>query len=52
MKKKKLPRSVRLFIRGEKAKIRKESLSKKEEREAFQKIYERFLRTNKEKKDK
>jgi len=40
--KKKLPKSLRKYIRKEKARIRREVLDLKEQRELIKKIYQKF----------
>jgi molybdopterin converting factor small subunit len=39
-----LPKSVRKFIRKEKARIRKEVLDKKEQEKLIQELYQKFLK--------
>jgi hypothetical protein len=39
-----LPKSVRKFIRKEKARIRKEVLDKKEQERLIQELYQKFLK--------
>lgn len=44
---KKLPRSVRKFIRREKARIRREVLDVQEQEKLIGELYQRFLKENK-----
>lgn len=44
MKKKRLPKSLRKYIRQEKARIRREVLDTKELEEKIQEIYQRFFK--------
>jgi hypothetical protein len=39
-----LPKSIRKFIRKEKARIRKEVLDKKEQERLIQELYQKFLK--------
>jgi hypothetical protein len=45
MSRKKLPKSLRKFIRQEKARIRREVLDIKEQEKQIQKLYEKFLKS-------
>jgi len=45
--KKKLPKSVRKYIRKEKARIRREVLDIKEQEKLIDQLYEKFLKKNK-----
>ena len=45
--KKKLPKSMRKFIRREKARIRREVLDLKEQERLVKEIYQRFTKQNK-----
>ena len=47
MKKKKLPKSLRKFIRKEKARIRREVLDLKEQEKLIGEVYQRFAKQNK-----
>jgi hypothetical protein len=40
----KLPKSIRKFIRKEKARIRKEILDKREQERSIQDLYQKFLK--------
>jgi hypothetical protein len=42
----KLPKSIRKYIRKEKARIRREVLDLKKQEELIQQLYERFLKNN------
>lgn len=44
MKKKKLPKSLRKFIRKEKARIRREILDLKKQEELIKELYKKFLK--------
>jgi len=44
MGKSKLPKSIRKFLRKEKARIRREVLDLKEREQLLQKLYEKFLK--------
>jgi len=44
--KKKLPKSLRKFIRKEKARIRREVLDLKEQEKQIQQLYQRFLKNS------
>jgi len=44
MKKKRLPRSVRLFLRKEKSRLNREILSNEEKEEIIKKLYEKMFR--------
>ena len=44
MRKKKLPKSLRKFIRKEKARIRREVLDLKEQEKQIKQLYEKFKR--------
>ena len=44
MGKKKIPRSIRKFIRLEKARIRREVLDMKKQEELIQELYQKFLK--------
>ena len=44
MAKKRLPKSLRKFIRREKARIRREILDVKKQEELIQKLYQKFLK--------
>ncbi len=44
MAKSRLPKSVRKFIRKEKAKIRKEVLDKKEQERLIKELYQKFFK--------
>jgi len=46
MTKSRLPRSLRKFIRKEKARIRREVLDLKKQEELIQQLYEKFLKNN------
>jgi len=45
---KKLPKSIRKFIRREKARIRREILDSKEQEKLIAEIYQKFLKQKKE----
>ena len=45
MKKRKLPKSLRKYIRKEKARIRREVLDIKEQERLIQELYKKFLKT-------
>jgi len=45
MKKRKLPKSLRKYIRKEKARIRREVLDIKEQKRLIQELYKKFLKT-------
>ncbi|PIR72676.1 MAG: hypothetical protein COU42_00405 [Candidatus Nealsonbacteria bacterium CG10_big_fil_rev_8_21_14_0_10_36_24] len=45
-KKKKLPKSLRKFIRKEKARIRREVLNMEEQKKKIQQLYENIKKTN------
>ncbi len=47
--KKKLPRSIRKYIRKEKARIRREVLDLEERKTLIGQLYNKFLKQNKEK---
>jgi len=47
MAKSRLPKSVRKFIRKEKAKIRKEVLDKEKQERLIRELYQRFLKKGK-----
>ncbi|MCD6429478.1 hypothetical protein J7L09_02155 [bacterium] len=47
MDKKKLPKSIRKFIRQEKARIRREVLNFEEQEKLIKELYERFLKQEK-----
>ena len=51
MKRKKMPRSVRKFIRQEKARIRREVLDTKKQEELINQLYQRFLKKNENKRN-
>ena len=51
MKKKRLPKSVRKFIRREKARVRREVLSVNEQKDLINKIYNGLSKEKTEKKD-
>jgi len=44
MEKKRLPKSIRKFIRREKARIRREVLDVKKQEELIRQLYQRFLK--------
>ena len=50
MSKKKLPRSIRKYIRKEKARIRREVLGLKKQEEEISRLYQKFLGNNQLKK--
>ena len=45
MKKRKLPKSLRKYIRKEKARIRREVLDIREQERLIQELYKKFLKT-------
>ena len=45
MKRKRLPKSLRKFIRKEKARIRREVLDLKEQERLINELYQKFLKT-------
>jgi hypothetical protein len=47
MKRKRMPKSIRKFIRKEKARIRREVLDWKEQEKLINQLYERFLKEQK-----
>jgi len=51
MKKKRLPKSLRKFIRKEKARIRREVLDIKEQEKLIQDLYKKFLKNYENKRD-
>jgi len=51
MKKKRLPKSLRKFIRKEKARIRREVLDIKEQKKLIQDLYKKFLKNYENKRD-
>lgn len=51
MSKKKLPRSIKKFIRQEKARIRREVLNLKEQEKLIQQLYNKFLKKHENKRD-
>jgi len=51
MKKKRLPKSLRKFIRKEKARIRQEVLDIKEQEKLIQDLYKKFLKNYENKRD-
>ncbi len=52
MKQKKLPKSLRKFIRREKARIRRSVLSLKKQEELINELYQKFLKISTENKEK
>jgi len=46
MSKYNLPKSIRSFIRSEKARIRREILDSQKQQEAISEMYKKFLKTN------
>ena len=46
MKKKRLPKSLRKYIRQEKARIRREVLDIQQQKELINKLYQRFFKEN------
>jgi DNA replication initiation complex subunit (GINS family) len=48
MEKKKLPKSIRKFIRREKARIRREILGIKEQERLIQEIYQKFFKNQRQ----
>lgn len=52
MEKKKLPRSIRKYIRKEKARIRREVLDLREQEKLIAKLYQKFLKKEKREKSK
>lgn len=48
MKRKRLPKSIRKFIRLEKARIRREILDLGEQEKETQKLYQKFLKNRKD----
>jgi len=48
MSRKKLPRSIRKYIRKEKARIRREVLGLKEQEKLITELYQKFLKKEKE----
>jgi len=51
MKKRKLPKSLRKYIRKEKARIRREVLDIKEQEELISELYQKFLKQYENKRD-
>ena len=51
MKKRKLPKSLRKYIRKEKARIRREVLDIKEQEELIGELYQKFLKQYENKRD-
>lgn len=51
MKKKKLPKSLRKFIRQEKARIRREILDIKEQEKLISELYQKFLKKHENKRN-
>ena len=51
MTKKRLPPSIRKYLRKEKARIRREVLDLKEQEKQIQKLYQKFLKKNENKRD-
>ena len=49
--KKKMPRSIRKFIRQEKARVRREVLDIKKQQELINQLYQRFLKKDENKRD-
>jgi hypothetical protein len=47
----KLPKSIRKFIRKEKARIRREVLDLKEQERLIQELYQKFLKQNENKRN-
>jgi len=47
----KLPKSIRKFIRKEKARIRKEVLDLKEQERLIKELYQKFLKQNEDKRN-
>jgi len=47
----KLPKSIRKYIRKEKARIRKEVLDLKEQERLIQELYQKFLKQNENKRN-
>ena len=51
MKKKRLPKSIRKFIRREKSRIRREVLGIEEQKKLINKLYQKFLKKNENKRN-
>ena len=51
MGRKKMPRSIRKFIRQEKARIRREVLDIKKQKELINQLYQRFLKKDENKRN-
>lgn len=52
MKMKRLPKSLRKYIRTEKARIRREILDFKKQEESINELYQRYFKAEREKKEK